>query len=103
VPVRKPLVNIVNDLFIVPSASAPIAEGILSRCLVEAETPRDFREIAAVMSPMGIATLDGQRDVIEPPSSIDPGMTLDPPQTGAKMPIVHPPGTTPGSRLILPR
>jgi len=38
----------VNDLFIVPSASAPIAEGILSRCLVEAETPRDFREIAEI-------------------------------------------------------
>jgi hypothetical protein len=44
-----------------------------------------------------------QRDVIDPPSSIDPGMTIDPPQTGARMPIVHPPGTEPGGRLILPR
>jgi hypothetical protein len=44
-----------------------------------------------------------QRDVIDPPSSIDPGMTLDPPQTDARMPIIRPPGMGPGSRLILPR
>ena len=36
--------------------------------------------------------ISGDCHVIEPPSSIDPGMALDPPQTGAKMPIVHPPG-----------
>jgi hypothetical protein len=33
---------------VIPSASARIAEGILSRRLVEAETPREFREIAEV-------------------------------------------------------
>jgi hypothetical protein len=38
----------VNDLFVIPSASVRIAEGILSRRLVEAETPREFREIAEV-------------------------------------------------------
>lgn len=48
------------------------------------------------------AFADDQRDVIQPPSSIDPGMALDPPQTGARMPIIHPPGM-PGGRLILPR
>jgi len=59
---------------------------------------------AAVMGPsIGLASPSDQRDVIEPPSSIDPGMAVDPPQTGAKMPIVRPPGTTPGGRLILPR
>jgi hypothetical protein len=45
----------------------------------------------------------GDRDVIDPPSSIDPGMTIDPPQTGARMPIIRSPGMVPGSRLILPR
>jgi hypothetical protein len=38
----------VNDLLVIPSASARIAEGILSRRLVEADTPREFREIAEV-------------------------------------------------------
>jgi hypothetical protein len=65
--------------------------------------PNAFEQTAAVMGPIGIGTPDPQRDVIEPPSSIDPGMTLDPPQTGARMPIIHPPGTVPGGRLILPR
>ena len=50
----------------------------------------------------GIGGVDTQRDVIEPPSSIDPGMAIDPPQTGARMPVVHPPGTNPGGKLVLP-
>jgi hypothetical protein len=58
---------------------------------------------AAVIGPsIALGTADEQREVIQPPSSIDPGMALDPPQTGAKMPIIHPPGT-PGGRLVLPR
>jgi hypothetical protein len=36
----------VNNRSIIPSASAAIAEGTLSRRLAKAETPRDFREIA---------------------------------------------------------
>src|ERR1051326_3705480 len=36
----------VNDIRVIPSASAAIAEGTLSRRLAKAETPRDFREIA---------------------------------------------------------
>jgi len=62
-----------------------------------------FREAAFVSPSLGPGTVDTQRDVIEPPSSIDPGMALDPPQTGAKMPIIRPQGTIPGGRLILPR
>jgi len=65
-------------------------------------SPSAVNQIAAVVSPLGIGAPDTQRDVIEPPSSIDPGMALDPPQTGAKMPIIHPPGT-PSHGLILPR
>lgn len=68
----------------------------------QADTPSAYEQIAAVMGPMGIAAPDGQRDVIEPPSSVDPGMALDPPQTGAKMPVIHPPGTVPNGKLMLP-
>jgi hypothetical protein len=58
---------------------------------------------AAIMGPSIAMIGSGDRDVIDPPSSIDPGMTLDPPQTGARMPIIRPPEMTPGGRLILPR
>ena len=61
-----------------------------------------FLQAALVGPAPGIGSLDGPRDVIQPPSSVDPGMAIDPPQIGAKMPVVHPPGTAPGNRLILP-
>jgi hypothetical protein len=62
-----------------------------------------WQTTAAIVGPSIALTAPGdQRDVIEPPSSIDPGMTLDPPQTGAKMPIIRP-QATPGGKLILPR
>jgi hypothetical protein len=78
---------------LVASASASAAQ---------VDTPPSFLQAALVGPAPGIGSLDGQRDVIQPPSSIDPGMAIDPPQTGAKMPVVHPPGTAPGTRLILP-
>jgi hypothetical protein len=69
----------------------------------QADDPPDmFKETAALVGPLTLGAPDDQREVIQPPSSIDPGMALDPPQTGAKMPILHPPGTVPGGRLILP-
>jgi hypothetical protein len=65
--------------------------------------PAFFQQAAAVAGPLvAFVPIDDQREVIQPPSSIDPGMTLDPPQTGAKMPIFHPPDM-PVSRFILPR
>ena len=63
--------------------------------------PAGFQQIAAVMGPLAIGAPDAQRDVIEPPSNIDPGMALDPPQTGAKMPVIHP--QMPGGRVVVPR
>jgi len=63
-----------------------------------------WQSAAAMMGPSIAYSGSGQqRDVIDPPSSIDPGMTIDPPQTGSRTPIIHPPGTEPGGRLILPR
>jgi hypothetical protein len=65
--------------------------------------PEAYTRTAAVMSPsIPLGTADEQREVIQPPSSVDPGMAFDPPQTGARMPIIHPPGTL-GGRLVLPR
>jgi hypothetical protein len=62
-----------------------------------------YRQTAALMGPtIADRSIDEQREVITPPSSIDPGMALDPPASGARMPIIHPPGT-PGGRLVLPR
>jgi hypothetical protein len=62
-----------------------------------------FQEAAVAAGPMiAFGSTDNQHEVIQPPSSIDPGMALDPPQTGAKMPIIHPPDT-PSGRLVLPR
>ena len=65
---------------------------------------RYWETAAAVMGPsIALATPGDQRSVIEPPSSIDPGMMIGPPETAAKMPIIRPPGAMPGGRLILPR
>jgi hypothetical protein len=61
-----------------------------------------YQEAAVAAPVMALGTLDDQHDVIAPPSSIDPGMALDPPQTGAKMPVIRPPGTRDG-KMVLPR
>jgi hypothetical protein len=65
--------------------------------------PAFFQQAAAAAGPLiAFVPIDDQREVIQPPSSIDPGMALDPPQTGTKMPVFRPPGM-PASRFILPR
>lgn len=64
---------------------------------------RDYLDTAVAGPGFGVGTAGAPRDVIEPPSSIDPGMALDPPQTGAKMPVVRPPNAPPAGRLVLPR
>ena len=61
-----------------------------------------YEEAAMVPPAMAFGTLDDQHEVIAPPASVDPGMALDPPQTGAKMPVIRPPGTR-DNRMILPR
>jgi hypothetical protein len=65
--------------------------------------PGGFQPVAVVAPSIGFGAADGQRDVIVPPSSLDAGMWLDPPQIGARMPIVHPPGMMPDGHLVLPR
>jgi hypothetical protein len=61
-----------------------------------------FMHTAAMVAPsLSLGTPDDPKEIIQPPSSIDPGMALDPPHMGAKMPVIHPPGTA-GGRLVLP-
>jgi hypothetical protein len=55
-----------------------------------------FLQVLLVEPSTGVGALSGQRDVIDPPSSIDPGMSIDPPQGGGRLLIIHPPG---GRRL----
>ncbi|HVH79674.1 MAG TPA: hypothetical protein VM782_09815 [Stellaceae bacterium] len=54
-----------------------------------------FRQVAVVGPSLGFGTADSRRDVIEPPSSIDPGMALDPPETGSRTPILRPQAPAP--------
>lgn len=61
-----------------------------------------FREAALVGPAPDLGTTNGPRDVIAPPSSVDPGMAIDPPETGAKMPVIHP-QPMPGGGVIVPR
>jgi hypothetical protein len=41
--------------------------------------------------------------VITPPSDVDPEMKQTPPSTGAKMPIIPPPGTPGGNPAVKPK
>jgi hypothetical protein len=78
---------------------------VVSTAVYAAQTghpPTAFREVALVGPSLGFGTADSQRDVIQPPSSVDPGMAIDPPETGAKMPVIRP-QPAPGGKLILPR
>ena len=51
-----------------------------------------FHTAAAVVAPsLGMDFAD-QREIITPPSDIDPGMARTPPTMGARMPIIAPPG-----------
>jgi hypothetical protein len=83
-------------------AAAGVIVASAGASAAQVDKPPSYVEAALVGPAPGLGSLDSQRDVIEPPSSIDPGMSIDPPQTGAKMPVVHPPGAMPNNRLILP-
>jgi hypothetical protein len=59
---------------------------------VNAASP-DLRITAAsVISPALALGMADQREIIAPPFDIDPDMVKIPPATGARMPIVAPPG-----------
>jgi hypothetical protein len=69
----------------------------------QADVPRNnFIQAAMIGQGLGGGSNTAQADVIAPPSTIDPDMAIDPPQTGARMLVVHPPGV-PLLHLVPPR
>jgi hypothetical protein len=67
-----------------------------------AAPPGLFHTAAAVVAPAASIDIGDQREIIAPPSDIDPGMTKMPPHTGARMPIIAPP-EVPGERFGIQR
>jgi hypothetical protein len=59
----------------------------------------------AVPPASGTSTSDLNRSggVITPPADIDPEIKQTPPPTGAKMPIIPPPGTPGGNPAVKPK
>jgi hypothetical protein len=59
----------------------------------------------AVPPASGTSSSDLNRSggVITPPSDVDPEMKQTPPSTGAKMPIIPPPGTPGGNPAVKPK
>ena len=60
-----------------------------------------YRTAAAVIAPVPSADIS-RREVIPPPSDIDPDMAINPPTSGARMPIIPPP-EVPGGRFGIER
>jgi len=52
-----------------------------------------YRRAEALIQPWVRAPSAGQSDLIVPHADIDPGMTIAPPNIGARMPAIVPPGT----------
>jgi len=85
--------NIIALAFV--AASAPVlASGAATAARISPPSP-SYREVSLV-APLPL-TNDDRREVIVPRSDIDPDMAIAPPSTGARMPIVVPPGL--GGRL----
>jgi len=67
-----------------------------------ATSPGLLHSAAAVIAPPTGMDIADQREIIAPPSDIDPGMARMPPATGARMPVIAPP-EVPGNRFGIQR
>ena len=47
--------------------------------------------------------LDRTDGVIRPPAGVDPQMQVPPPEPGARMPVIPPPGTPGGDQRVAPK
>jgi hypothetical protein len=89
------------DQRIVTTAIAALA--LAAACgTAHAQPSAMYRSAAAVIAPAAGAGISDQREVIAPPSDVDPDMAIKPPATGARMPIIAPP-ELPGSRFGIER
>jgi len=64
---------------------------------VSAEERRDRPNADQPSTPSGTSGFDlgGSSGVIIPPADVDPGMKRTPPASGARMPVIPPPGARP--------
>jgi hypothetical protein len=86
---------------IVTTAVAALA--LAAACgTVPAQSSGLVHRAAAFIAAASTADLADQREVIAPPSDIDPNMAINPPATGARMPIIAPP-EAPGGRFGIER
>ena len=83
------------------AASALIAVGAQAHAAPLAEPAGLYHQAAAVIAPLGTEPGD-QREVIAPPSDVDPQMTIRPPSSSARMPVIAPP-ELPGGRFGIER
>ena len=89
------------SVFALAAAGALVASASAYAAQVD-PLPSAFLEAALAGPAPNLGTVNSPRDVIEPPASVDPGMAIEPPQTGAKMLVIHP-QPTPGGGMIVPR
>jgi len=64
--------------------------------IANAASPGLLHNAATVIAPTAALDIVDQREVIAPPSDVDPEMAITPPMTGARMPIVIPPDAPSG-------
>jgi hypothetical protein len=84
-------------------ATAVAALALAAACgTTQAQSSGPVHRVAAVIASASTADLADQREVIAPPSDVDPDMAIVPPATGARMPIIPPP-EAPGGRFGIER
>jgi hypothetical protein len=83
-------------------AAALIAFGAAA---VAAERPADQPAKPVEPPASGTSSPDLSRSggVIKPPAGVDPKMRMAPPASGAKMPVIPPPGTPGGDPSVKPK
>jgi hypothetical protein len=83
-------------------ATAAVLALVVAYGTANAAAPGLLHTAAAVIASSAGLDIADQREVITPPSDVDSGMTITPPDSGVRMPIVTPPAT-PGGRFVVQR
>jgi hypothetical protein len=89
------------DQKIVATAAAALAL-VAVYGIANAASPSLLHAAAADIAPATAIEVADQREIIAPPSDIDPGMAKMPPAAGVRMPVITPP-EVPGGRFGIQR
>jgi hypothetical protein len=86
--------------WLIATASIGIATAVIA-----AEEPRDQtnKPVEPPASGTGSSDLNRSGGVIKPPANVDPEMKRTPPPSGARMPVIPPPGTPGGNPAVKPK